>query len=97
MKYLAEHWQSRTLIILFVSVIIAIALVGLEYTDWANKINRVGYNHDEGNSEGKRNIPDYMMYILPFVKELILIGVPLFITLFWLKMANAIRKLVKRR
>lgn len=85
MKYLKEHWQSRTFILLLISIVLAVLMISLELTDWAQHINQVGYSHG-GEEGGKRNIPQIMRYILPFVKELILIGVPLALTLLWLNL-----------
>jgi hypothetical protein len=77
-----------------VSILVSILLIVLEQTDWAAEINQQGYSHgkNEGGQEGEqRNFPSYLMYILPFVKELILIGVPMALVIYiaklfgWLK------------
>ncbi|MGJ8694072.1 MAG: hypothetical protein ACSHW0_16510 [Thalassotalea sp.] len=83
MKYFQYHWQSRLLIALLVSCTISALLLTLALTSWAVQINQLGYSH--GENDGERAIPAVLMYILPFVKELILIGMPLLLTLLWLK------------
>lgn len=93
MKYLQKHWQSRTAIVLIVSTIVGLLLTSLELTAWAEKINHQGYSHDAGE-EVARNIPTVMRYILPFVKEIILVGLPLLITLGWLKITKKVKKTI---
>ena len=62
----------------------------LELTEWAQRINEVGYSH--GNkSDQKSNFPEVLKYIIPFIKELILIGAPLMLTLLWIKLVKAIK------
>ncbi|MCM2680312.1 hypothetical protein [Echinimonas agarilytica] len=100
MKYLKQSWQRRTLIVMCISVLVSVCMIALENTQWADHINQVGYSHgaeEQGPAEGgKRNMPSYMMYILPFVKEIVLIGVPLLITIGWLKLAGLVKTLMKR-
>lgn len=96
MKYLQKHWQSRTTIVLITSIIIGILLATLDLTTWAEQINQQGYSHGAGE-EGARKIPAIMRYILPFVKEFILIGVPLLITLGWLKISKIVKGLFKTK
>ncbi|MCF2949458.1 hypothetical protein L0668_15165 [Paraglaciecola aquimarina] len=93
MKYLQYRWKSRLLMVLLVSILISLLFITLEQTSWAEQINLQGYTHGENegstqgnNSGGKPNFPSYLMYILPFVKELILIGVPLLLTLLVTKL-----------
>ncbi|XPF93231.1 hypothetical protein ACM9HF_14535 [Colwellia sp. RE-S-Sl-9] len=85
MKYLQYRWQSRLFVVALVSCLLSVLLVGLEFTGWAEQINQLGYSHGE-NEGGERNIPAAMMYILPFIKEFVLIGVPLLLTLLWIKL-----------
>lgn len=92
MKHLQQNWKTRTSLVLIVSVLISLLLVTLELTDWAAQINQQGYSH--GAPEGEQpNIPSFLMYILPFIKELILMGVPMFLTLGIAKLIG----LTKRR
>ncbi|MCT8985563.1 hypothetical protein [Shewanella phaeophyticola] len=78
MKYLQYQWKPRLCYVLAISIFVSILLVSLEWTSWAEQINAQGYSHGDG--EGKSKMPSILMYILPFVKELILIGVPMLIT-----------------
>lgn len=94
MKHLKQQWQSRTAIVLLVSVIISLLLVTLELTDWAAQINLAGYSHGSPDGE-KPNIAPILMYILPFVKELVLIGVPMLLTLGLVKVYGLITRLFK--
>ena len=98
MKYLQDHWKSRFVIVMFVSVILSALMVLLELTDWAEHINQLGFSHGKGGegAEGeKKNIPAIMMYILPFIKEFILIGVPMLLTLLWIKLFSKVKRLIK--
>ncbi|MEM5507420.1 hypothetical protein WNY98_00930 [Pseudoalteromonas sp. AS71] len=95
MKYLKQQWKTRTSIVLIVSVLVSLILVALERTDWAMQINLQGYSH--GSAEGEKpNIAPILMYILPFVKELVLIGVPMLLTLGIAKLFGLIKKRFKR-
>ncbi|MBU2871410.1 hypothetical protein [Colwellia sp. E2M01] len=85
MKYLKKDWKFRSSILLIVSVLVSALLILLEMTDWAAQINLNGYSHGSDN-EGKKDIPSFLMYVLPFVKELVLIGVPMFISLMLIKL-----------
>ena len=67
-----------------------ILLVSLEWTSWAEQINAQGYSHGDG--EGRGNMPTILRYILPFVKELILIGVPMLITVGIAKLIGRFKK-----
>ncbi|WP_341205821.1 hypothetical protein [uncultured Psychrosphaera sp.] len=91
MKYLQYRWKQRLLIVLLVSITMSILMMGLELTDWAVNINQTGYSH--GDNDTKPNIPPILMYVLPFIKEIILIGVPLFLTLIWIKIVNKIKRM----
>jgi len=96
MKHLKQQWKTRTSIVLIVSVLVSLILVTLERTDWAMQINLQGYSH--GSPEGEKpNIAPILMYILPFVKELILIGVPMLFTLGVAKLAGLIKGMFKNK
>ncbi|KHM49906.1 MULTISPECIES: hypothetical protein [Pseudoalteromonas] len=96
MKHLKQQWKTRTSIVLIVSVLVSLILVTLERTDWAMQINLQGYSH--GSPEGEKpNIAPVLMYILPFVKELILIGVPMLLTLGVAKLAGLIKGMFKNK
>ena len=95
MKHLKQQWKTRTSIVLIVSVLVSLILVTLEQTDWAMQINLQGYSH--GSPEGEKpNIATVLKYILPFVKELVLIGVPMLLTLGIAKLFGLIKKRFKR-
>lgn len=94
MKHLTLQWKSRTSIVLVVSLLLSLLLVTLELTDWAREINHQGYSHGSPDA-GKPNIAPILMYILPFVKEIILIGLPLLLTLGVMKLLGLIKRLVK--
>jgi hypothetical protein len=96
MKHLKQQWKTRTSIVLVVSVLVSLLLVSLELTDWAAQINQQGYSH--GAAEGEKpKIAHILMYILPFVKELILIGVPMLLTLEIAKLLGLIKRVVKNK
>ena len=96
MKHLKQQWKTRTSVVLIVSVLVSLILVTLERTDWAIQINLQGYSH--GSPEGEKpNIAPVLMYILPFVKELILIGVPMLLTLGVAKLAGLIKGMFKNK
>lgn len=91
MKYLQYRWKQRLFIVLLVSITMSVLMIDLELTDWAVNINQTGYSH--GDNDAKSNIPKILMYVLPFIKEMILIGVPLFLTLIWIKIGNKIKRM----
>lgn len=96
MKHLKQQWKTRTSIVLVISVLVSLLLVSLELTDWAAQINQQGYTH--GAADGKKpNITPVLMYILPFVKELILIGVPMLLTLGIAKLIGLIKGMFKNK
>lgn len=66
-------------------------MVSLELTDWAKQINQLGFSHGVGEDD-KKSIPVAMMYILPFIKEFILIGVPMLLTLLWIKVFRKLKR-----
>ncbi|WP_158966476.1 hypothetical protein [Paraglaciecola sp. L3A3] len=87
MKYLQHNWKSRAFVLLSISILISLLLITLDQSSWAEQINLQGYSHggEEGEGEG-RSIPAVLRYILPFVKEIILIGVPMLITVILAKL-----------
>lgn len=99
MKYLQYNWKSRVLVILIISIIVSALMVTLELTDWAEQINLQGYSHgsDSEGDKQRANIPPALMYILPFVKEIVLIGVPMLLTLLILKLSSMLKRTFKRR
>ncbi len=82
MKYLQYQWKSRLGVVLIVSIVISAAMMMLEMTDFARQINLQGYSHGEGDGPSG---PAALMFILPFVKEIILIGVPMSLALLVMK------------
>lgn len=88
MKYLAYRWRARGIVVVSISILLSVLLILLDRTDWAAHINQQGYLHGgEGNK-----IPIFLRYILPFVKELVLIGVPLLLTLLFLKIFGMLKR-----
>ncbi|XQW84020.1 hypothetical protein ACOYR1_12830 [Thalassotalea piscium] len=96
MKYLQYRWKSRLAVVLLISVVVSWLLVTLDQTGWAEQINLQGYSHGEGDG-AERNMPSVLMYILPFVKEIILIGVPMLITVLLAKLFTRVKKKNKSR
>lgn len=96
MKYVKINWVSRTLIIVGISIIISLLMVSLELTDWAAQMNLQTEVHGKGEGD-KRNMPTALMYILPFVKELILIGVPMLLTLLILTLSKRLKGVICNR
>ena len=94
MKYLQHHWRKRLLVLAVVSIIVSILMITLELTEWAEQINTLGYSHDENDGD-KGKIPAGMMYILPFIKEIVLIGIPLLLTLLWIKVFKKFKQITK--
>ncbi|WP_440874188.1 hypothetical protein [Thalassotalea sp. PLHSN55] len=90
MKYLKVHWRQRVFLLSLVSVSISLLMISLELTDWAQQINELGFSHGDNENNGK-SIPSAMRYILPFVKELVLIGVPMGLALLWLKILRKLK------
>ena len=95
MKYLQYHWKSRTCVVLLISVVISMLLISLELTDWAAQINQQGYSHGGEGGEGNK-IPSFLRYVLPFVKELVLIGGPLLLTLLVLKLSSITKRKMQK-
>ncbi|MCL1046406.1 hypothetical protein L2737_13900 [Shewanella electrodiphila] len=92
MKYVNYRLKPRLLIVVGISLLVSLLLILLELTPWAEQINLQGYSHGDGE---KRDIPSYMRYILPFVKELILIGVPMLLTVSVMKLYGFLKRLIK--
>ncbi|MCJ2376313.1 hypothetical protein LNL84_05635 [Vibrio sp. ZSDZ34] len=82
MKYLKYHWKPRLSVVMTLSIIISALMVMLEMTDFANQINQQGFSHGDGDGPSG---PAALMFILPFVKEIILIGVPMLLALLVMK------------
>lgn len=95
MKYLQYHWKSRTCVVLLISVVISMLLISLELTNWAAQINQQGYSHGGEGGEGNK-IPSFLRYVLPFVKELVLIGGPLLLTLLVLKLSSITKRKMQK-
>lgn len=96
MKYLQINWKSRTLIVLLISVLISVLLISLELTSWAEQINQQGFSH--GDSDGERpNIPSGMIYILPFVKIIVLMGVPMLVSLLLIKCPAMLKRVMSKK
>ena len=96
MKHLQINWKFRTIIILVVSSVISVLMISLELTSWAEQINQQG-NLPHGDGKGKGDMPAILRYILPFVKEIVLIGVPLFITLGLIKLTALLKRVMAKK
>ncbi|MBT3135038.1 hypothetical protein KL866_07965 [Alteromonas sp. ALT199] len=90
MKFIKKDWKSRTAIVVGISVCIGLLMITLEQTQFAQDINAAGYQH---GGEGKPDIPAAILFILPFIKALVLIGVPLLIA----RLLASILRLVSRK
>lgn len=90
MKFIKIDWKYRTAIVVGISLCVGLLMITLEQTQFAHDINAAGYQH---GGEGKPDIPAVVLFILPFVKALVLIGVPLLIARL---LANILR-LVSRK
>ena len=71
MEFIARHWKSRTLTILFLSTLISLLVWSLEFTDWAATVSSLPQNDEHGERP-----PGALMMVLPFVKVLVLMTVP---------------------
>jgi hypothetical protein len=89
MKYLLNRWKPRSAIILAASLGISIFMIALEMTDWATQINQQGYSHGDGEPSNPASV---LQYILPFVKEMVLIGVPMSLSLFLMRLFGRKRR-----
>lgn len=76
MKFVKINWKFRSSVVVAISVILGLLMIALDQTQFANNINAAGWSHG-GEGEGRPNIPSIVLFILPFVKALVLIGVPL--------------------
>ena len=94
MKYLQINWKSRVLITLVISLFISTLIVSLELTSWADQINLQGFSH---GGEDKPNIPSILMYILPFVKVIVLVGATLFLTLGLMKVPALLKSVASKK
>ncbi|NDV91318.1 hypothetical protein GTH32_09020 [Alteromonas sp. 345S023] len=74
MKFLKKDWKSRSTIIVAISLLVGVLMITVDQTQFASEINAMGYHH---GGEGKPDIPAVVLFILPFIKALVLIGVPL--------------------
>jgi len=103
MKHLKINWKSRATLLLVVSIIISLLMISLELTSWAEQLNQQGnlphgdsHGGGHGGDKGKGDMPSILRYILPFVKEIVLIGVPLFITLGLMKLTALCKRMLAR-
>jgi|GEM_PF-516811 len=95
MERLTENWFSRTLIILVISCLVAWCMYYLEFTDWATAIDATPIDNNAGR-EGQRPA-QALLYILPFIKEVVLIGVPLALTVLTKKLYLSGQRLISAR
>jgi hypothetical protein len=95
MKYLQVQWKVRLTVVLVVSFAVSLLITSVEMTDWAAQINQEGYSHgEEGGAPGAASA---LRYVLPLVKEIILIGVPLGISLLVMNIFGRIKRSAKAR
>lgn len=87
MKHLHVAWKPRLAVILSVSLLLGVFIMTLDQTSWAEHINLQGYSHDGEEGEG-RAMPTVLRYILPFVKEFVLIGIPMILTILLTKLVR---------
>lgn len=79
MTVLKKNWKSRTLWISAISIIVSLIMMTLTFTDWAEAMRIGGELAIQGNEgiDPEREMPAVLMYIVPFIKEFVLIGVPM--------------------
>ena len=79
MEFLKRHWQSRTLLILGLSSLLGLLMFSLEFTQWAEEVNRGLLSLDSSQDMTDSPIQQLSVsvrMILPFVKVLVFILVP---------------------
>lgn len=83
MTVLAKDWKFRMLIILLVLAVTSLLSTLLTFTTWAEEVRMASTVLVEQGSQQEevQTIPKLLMFIVPFIKEAILIGVPLFLAL----------------
>ena len=93
MNYLAEDFGKRFGIVLVITTVVALAMWGFEYTEYAMDINEngLGGDHDgEGEREGGEGPEGIgaLIYILPLVKISVMTLVPAAIWVWVSKLVN---------
>lgn len=94
MKFIKINWKFRAAIVVGISVCIGLLMIALEQTQFAKDINVAGYQH---GGEGKPDIPAVILFILPFIKALVLIGVPLLIARLLANILRLVSRKVSRK
>lgn len=91
---------KQTIIILMASLLVVLAALPLAQTEWAEGLrNDVGHEGEtaEQGAGVPANMPPVMRYTLPFVKELILMGIPGLLAYGILQLLKWISRLNKPR
>ena len=83
MTVLAKDWKFRMFIILLVLVVTSLLSTSLTFTTWAEEVRMASTVLVEQSSQQEevQTIPKLLMFVVPFIKEAILIGVPLLLGL----------------
>jgi hypothetical protein len=81
MSILTQSWKQRTSWLVLVSLLVGLLLTLLTFTDWAEGMRIVDAASASQPPEGDRDMPAALMIIAPFIKEFVLIGIPLAMSL----------------
>lgn len=80
LKLLLENWPVRTMVLLVFSSVVMAAFYTLEFTDWADEVNRLAQGTQAAADGESRSPPPILLFVLPFVKQAVFIIVPASIT-----------------
>lgn len=94
MKYLAQNWQQRTIIIVLISLIFSGLMWTIEFSSWAESINNSAMMTESHSDE--KSAPFIFMLVMSFVKLLVLTLVPFTVTYGLVALVNKVSKSQKR-
>ena len=89
MDHLFENWLPRVSVLLIATLVLSFAMMFLHDTAWAESIREVITAEaamGEGEAPPGRQMPVYLIYVLPAIKVLVMMGVPMLLCLSALKL-----------
>lgn len=95
MSILTQNWIQRTSWLLLISLGVAGFLALLTFTNWAESMRIVEVALLSQPSESEREMAAGIRFIAPFIKEIILIGIPLAISLLIGRSFTLVTKAIK--
>lgn len=95
MNHLAQDFTKRFTITLVITCLIALAMWGFEFTDYAMDINAGNFTDEHGDEREGGRAPEglgMLIYVLPLVKISVMTLVPAAIWVWTAKLIDRFRK-----